>query len=158
MQYGATFECWCHYGKDLNISPCEIERLERFAGTTKPPIKYYICEMNKIFTTTGQRMYFSAYFTRIELAEQLDLVDGMWAELACGCTRERVRLMKCVDGRATITTGWSDTVKTAQIEKKNRCVFGFDSTDGKLSISFENVGSRLIILLSMEKTSDVSID
>ena len=42
----------------------------------------------------------------MELAEHINLpVDGVWAELVCGCATGQVRLMKGVDGRATITTG-----------------------------------------------------
>lgn len=42
--------------KKLKISSCKLDQLEHLVGSTKPAIKYYICEMNKTFTAPDQRL------------------------------------------------------------------------------------------------------
>lgn len=137
VQYGMSVGRMCFYTKKLKISPCELHRLEQFFGTTKPAIRYCICEMTKTFTAPGQRMYCLAPCMRRYLARYLkQSIEDMLVQLSCGCAKERARIMKGVDERAVITTNWSDFVTPEELAKQHQiCAFAFKAKKGRLLLT-----------------------
>jgi len=123
-----VFRHECVYAAELDISPCEIKRLERYIGLTTPLIKYYVWEMNKTFVAPGQRMYFSCRFTKLYLKDHLnEPVDAMTIKLSPEGVTKQVRMIMGTDKRATITNNWSVFVKAAGIKEFEICVFAFET-------------------------------
>lgn len=74
--------CRCFYAKKLKISPYEHDWLKQSVGTTKPAIRYYICETTETTTAPGQQMVRGMILTIICYQFPVFLSSITWRYLA----------------------------------------------------------------------------
>ncbi|XBJ00669.1 hypothetical protein VPH35_020521 [Triticum aestivum] len=136
--YNPNFNAKWMYSKKFKMSMCARKRLKHYVES--PAISHYVCEMNKTFAKLGQRMYFSASFTKEYLADFITTpVDGVKIKLSFGRCVSRVRLINGVDNRATITQNWGDFAKKAKLTKEDICVFSLRVRKGKPEFTIHKI-------------------
>uniref|UniRef100_A0A8R7R391 B3 domain-containing protein n=1 Tax=Triticum urartu TaxID=4572 RepID=A0A8R7R391_TRIUA len=130
--YNPITNAKCMYSKRFKISMCAWKHPKHYVESVEPAIGHYVCELNKTFAKLGQRMYFSALFTKQYLADFIATpVDGVKIHLSSGSCVRRVRLINGVDNRATIIWNWGHFAEKAKLTKGDMCVFSLRVRKGK---------------------------
>ncbi|XP_044367372.1 uncharacterized protein [Triticum aestivum] len=123
--YADEFSPYYVYGNEVTLYNNNLKKLRKLIRNRTIPNSYYVCHMTKTFATPRKTMYFLVPFSKGSIFPHMDANNELPVSNGDGTVNAKVRFIKGVDNRATITKNWSAFFRQEEMVKGRVYAFAF---------------------------------